>query len=162
MWKGRAPVTLIGLLLAVALTACASEQPAASQDLGDGGAVSAQAVVETELDQNDFAFACEATCQVEKDPDTGAYALQEVQTTGFVTTKGEPAYGFLPKGEAETTRQEDGSYLVQQALQMTKSSEEVAVLTLEATFTLDPETGAVTGTASLVEVQDEGETEAAP
>lgn len=161
MWKGRAPVTLIGLLLAAALTACASEQPP-SQDLGDGGAVSAQAVVETELDQNDFAFACEATCQVEKDPDTGAYAIQELQTAGFVATKAETAYAFLPKGEAETTQQEDGSCLVQQALQMTKSSEEVAVLTLEATFTLDPETGEVTGTASLVEVQDEGETEAAP
>ena len=154
MRKGRLLTVLMGLLLAAALTACASEQPAASQDLGDGGEVSAQAVVETELDQTDFAFACEATFQVEKDPDTGAYALQEVQTTGFVTTKAEPAYGFLPKGETETTQQEDGSYLVQQALQMTKSSEEVAVLALETTFTLDPETGEVTGTASLVEVQD--------
>ena len=162
MRKGMIPVTLIGLLMAAALTACASEQPPASQDLGDGGAASAQATVETGLDQTDFAFACEATCQVEKDPDTGAYALQEVQTTGFVTTKGEPAYGFFSVDEAETTQQEDGSYLVQQALQMTKNSAEVAVLTLEATFTLDPETGEVTGTASLVEVQNEGETEAAP
>ena len=162
MRKGMIPVTLIGLLLAAALTACASEQPPASQDLGDGGEVSAQATVETELDQTDFAFACDATCQVEKDPDTGAYAIQELQTAGFVATKAETAYAFLPKEEAKITQQEDGSCLVQQALQMTKNNAEVAVLTLEATFTLDPKTGEVTGTASLVEVQNEGETEAAP
>lgn len=56
MKKGTVSITVIGILLVAALTACASEQPAASQTPGDDGVVSVQAEVETNLDQNDFAL----------------------------------------------------------------------------------------------------------
>lgn len=153
MRKGFVSVTVIGILLVAALTACGGEQPAASQTPGDDGTVSVQAEVETTLDQNDFAFVCPATFQVEQDPDTGEYAIQEVQTKGFITSKGDPIYAFLPTEEAEITQQEDGSYLVQQSLQMCKSNEEAATLSLAAEFTLNAETGEITGVASLAEVQ---------
>lgn len=153
MRKGFVSVTSIGILLVAALTACASEQPAASQTPGDDGMVSVQAEVETTLDRNDFAFVCPATFQVEQDPATGEYAIQEIQTKGFITSKGKPIYVFLPKDDAETTRQEDGSYLVQQSLQMYKNNEEIAVLSLAAKFTLNVETGEITSTVLPVEVQ---------
>lgn len=154
MRKGFVSVTIIGILLVAILTSCASEQPAASQPPGDDGMVSVQAEVETNLDQNDFAFVCPTTFQVEQDPATGEYTIQEIQTKGFITSKGEPIYAFLPKEDAETTRQEDGSCLVQQSLQMYKNNEESATLSLAAKFTLNAETGEITSTVLPVEVQD--------
>ncbi len=154
MRKGIVSITVIGILLVAALTACASEQPVASQTPGDDSVVSVQAEVETNLDQNDFAFVCPVTFQVEQDSATGEYAIQEIQTKGFITSKGKPIYAFLPKEDVEITLQEDGSYLVQQSLQMYKSNEESATLSLAAQFTLNKETGEITSTVSPVEVQD--------
>ncbi|MGM9565998.1 hypothetical protein [Evtepia sp.] len=154
MRKGFVSVTIIGSLLVAILTSCASEQPAVSQTPGDDGMVSVQAEVETNLDRNDFAFVCPTTFQVEQDPATGEYAIQEIQTKGFITSKGKPIYAFLPKEDAETTRQEDGSCLVQQSLQMYKNNEESATLSLAAKFTLNAETGEITSTVLPVEVQD--------
>lgn len=156
MWKKATvlALALVFVLSLTALTACTGEQPATAQTTGDDGVVSVQAEVETNLDQNDFAFVCPATFQVEQDPATGEYAIQEIQTKGFITSKGKPIYAFLPKDDAETIRQEDGSCLVQQSLQMYKSNEESATLSLAAKFTLNAETGEITGVASLVEVQD--------
>ena len=116
--------------------------------------VSVQAEVETTLDQKDFAFVCSAAFQVEKDNTTDQYTIQEIQAADFTTTKGDPSYAFLPTEEVKTIQQEDGSYLVQQSMQMYKSNQEVAKLSLAAQFTLNAETGEITGTVSPVEVQD--------
>lgn len=154
MKKRTVSVTIIVLLLAAALTGCGGAQSLVSQMPGEDGVVSVEPAVKINVDQTDFTIACSATFQEEQDPDTGVYVIQDVQTDGFFSAKGTSHYMFIPRGDAEISQQEDGCYLIQQDLQLNKDSETAAVLSFAAEFTLDPATGEITGTISLVDKED--------
>lgn len=147
---------LFGLtaLLAVALTGCGGAQSPVSQKPGDDGVVSIAPAVKFELDLTDFTVDCDTIIQEAQDPDTGEYVIQEVQTYGFLSAKGTSHYMFIPAEEPQISQQEDGSYLIEQDVNLNKDNDAMAVLSFAAEFTLDPETGEITGTCSLVDTED--------
>lgn len=145
---------LIALLLALALTGCGGAKSPVSQMPGDDGVVSIAPAVKFELDRTDFTVDCDTIIQEAQDPDTGKYVIQEVKTNGFLSAKGTSHYMFIPAEEPKISQQEDGSYLIEQDVNLNKDNDAMAVLSFAAEFTLDPETGEITGTCSLVDTED--------
>ncbi len=144
---------LIAFLLALALTGCGAQSPV-SQKPGDDGVVSIAPAVEINLDLTDFTVDCDTTFQEAQDPDTGKYVIQEVQTDGFASAKGTSHHMFVPAEEPMISQQEDGGYLIEQNVKLNKDNDTIAMLSFAAEFTLDPETGEITGTISLVDRED--------
>lgn len=128
--SNRLPVVLLAVLLVALLTSCSVQRVSASQAVGESGSATVQAA--------------------EGD------GLQEVQTGGFTVTDQAAGYAFVPQEDPAVTRQDDGTYLVKQTLQVYKSNarEEIAQMALEATFAWDPDSRAVTGAAAVADVQD--------
>lgn len=147
---------LFGLtaLLAVALTGCGGAKSPVAQMPGDDGVVSIAPAVKFELDLTDFTVDCDTTFQEAQDPDTGKYVIQELKTDGFTSAMGTSGHYFVPAEEPMISQQEDGSYLIEQDVQLNKAGNTIAVLSFAAEFTLDSETGEITGTCSLVNTED--------
>ena len=149
--NNRLPVVLLAVLLVALLTSCSVQRVSASQDVGESGSATVQAEVTTELDRNKVTLACVAEVRAAEGD-----GLQEVQTGGFTVTDQAAGYAFVPQEDPAVTRQDDGTYLVKQTLQVYKSNarEEIAQMALEATFAWDPDSRAVTGAAAVADVQD--------